>query len=119
MSKQRSNRLTNVYVIQSREETYVKIGSTRELEKRIKQLQTGNPDTIFLTACIYNVPVSFESELHNRYSAYRHIGEWFDEIILNDLLHYLSNKAIKENLECYIRDIPMFDRYDFSYDDSY
>lgn len=56
-----------------------KIGITKQnIEKRIKQLQTGNGCEIFLTAYHETeYPHYIEKMLHKRFSSDKEIGEWF------------------------------------------
>ncbi len=57
-----------------------KLGKSKNPERRIKELQTGNSNTIFLLNK-YHSPKYFskiESALHNTYFNIREIGEWFD-----------------------------------------
>lgn len=71
--------MTNkVYVLKAGE--YYKIGITsREVSKRIRDMQTGNPYTI---ECIaeYNIDsaITVERVLHNKYTCKRLSGEWFN-----------------------------------------
>lgn len=67
----------NLYIIQSNNNGLIKIGRSKNPQKRLKQLQTGNPNKLKL---IY----TFEGEgwrekiIHERLSYYRLEGEWFD-----------------------------------------
>lgn len=88
-----------VYLIRLSENSYYKIGTTKNINKRIKQLQTGNAEDIFLVS-------SFESEyafkiekaLHNFYIDKKKINEWF-EFTIEDEVNFLKNcKKIEENL---------------------
>jgi hypothetical protein len=56
----------------------VKIGKSKNIEDRIKTLQTGNPNILHAYYKIY-VPVSInlESSLHRHYAERRCNGEWF------------------------------------------
>ena len=66
-----------------------KIGSTRakSINKRLKQLQTGNSNELFIKS-FYETdkPFKLETMLHNRFKDNNVIGEWFemkeDEIII-------------------------------------
>ena len=56
---------------------YVKIGFTeRELWRRLAALQTGNPEKIYLIACISG-DRDREASLHDLFRSYRSHGEWF------------------------------------------
>ena len=70
-----------VYLLcDSGQDNMFKIGVTKQpIEKRIKQLQTGNGSEIFLVdyhATEY--PYYIERMLHQKFCSERKIGEWFD-----------------------------------------
>ena len=75
-----------VYLIQSLESGYYKIGVSNNPQKRIKQLQTGNPTVLRL---IYTFESEYshqiESFFHKRFSYCRKEGEWFDLDIINEV----------------------------------
>ena len=57
-----------------------KIGSTRgkSVEKRLKQLQTGNSSELFIKDSYETErPFKLEKMLHNRFKSSHLIGEWF------------------------------------------
>jgi mRNA-degrading endonuclease YafQ of YafQ-DinJ toxin-antitoxin module len=58
-----------------------KIGSTRakSVDKRLKQLQTGNSSALFIKE-LYETehPFKLEKMLHNRFKSHNLIGEWFE-----------------------------------------
>lgn len=70
-----------VYLIEERNgQGYYKIGSTRnkDIQKRLKQLQTGNADDLVLKDCFETEkPFKLEKMLHNKYQDKRLDGEWF------------------------------------------
>ena len=56
----------------------VKIGISKHIEKRIRQLQTGSPQELKLMGQIKSKnDRDLEAELHKKYSANRLHGEWF------------------------------------------
>ena len=61
---------------------YVKIGVAKNIESRVKQLQTGNAKKLFVKCkipCKTSVAAYFlENELHHLFSEYQLQGEWFD-----------------------------------------
>lgn len=74
-----------VYLLKTPENIY-KIGVTKDINKRIKSLQTGCADQIILVdKFLSNYPFKIESTLHRRYSENRVNGEWF----------YMSDDDIK------------------------
>jgi len=83
-----------VYLIcDSGHDNMFKIGMTKSpIEKRIKQLQTGNGSEIFLSAYHETeYPFYIEKMLHKKFCSDRKNGEWFE----------LSNEeAISFNKEC-------------------
>jgi hypothetical protein len=74
--------MDNIYVLKS--DGFYKIGTSVDIDKRIKELQTGNPHTI---ECIFSrqVPEAYkvEQSLHASFEKHRIIGEWFK---FNDML---------------------------------
>ncbi|MFI5867712.1 GIY-YIG nuclease family protein [Streptomyces sp. NPDC051546] len=68
---------SSVYVIGSAGSTRVKIGTSVNPEKRLKELQTGNPDRLEVLWC---TPGGRELEalLHRAFADRRVEGEWFD-----------------------------------------
>ncbi len=66
-----------VYVIGPPGSGRVKIGTSLNPQKRLKELQTGNPDRLEV---LWAAPGGrdLESALHRTFSAYRIEGEWFD-----------------------------------------
>ena len=68
-----------VYLIQSLENGYYKVGVSKHPQKRILQLQTGNSSELKLVE-IYQSEIAnkIEKILQNRLSPYRKTGEWFD-----------------------------------------
>ncbi|MFD7098315.1 GIY-YIG nuclease family protein [Streptomyces xanthophaeus] len=66
-----------VYVIGSAGSTRVKIGTSVSPDKRLKELQTGNPNRLEV---LWQTPGGreLEARLHQAFAAYRAAGEWFD-----------------------------------------
>ena len=69
--------MDDVYILKS--DNYYKIGVAIDADKRVKELQTGNPHTI---ECIFSrqVPEAYEAEkwLHDTFKQYKIRGEWFE-----------------------------------------
>ena len=55
---------TNIYFIGSLESGTVKIGKSNNPEKRLAELQTGNPHKLVLYGVIENVSQELENRLH-------------------------------------------------------
>lgn len=68
----------NIYLIQNTSTKSVKIGVSKDIESRLKSLQTGHEHQLKL---IYTKPVedasSLELKLHHKFSDKRVRGEWF------------------------------------------
>lgn len=58
----------------------VKIGMTRgPVEKRMKQLQTGNPRKLCIIAVVYvRDALAVEKQLHKKYTTRHNFGEWYN-----------------------------------------
>jgi hypothetical protein len=73
--KPRAKRDT-VYFVKCTE--FVKIGITSgSVKTRIDDFRVGNPHELTLLATIQTDSPKLDSELHRRFSRYRHRGEWF------------------------------------------
>lgn len=68
-----------VYIIQSTESGYFKIGVSKKPKYRIKQLQTANSSKLILISeYSSDIANKLEKALHNLYSYCKKEGEWFD-----------------------------------------
>lgn len=91
--------MKHIYLIQSLENGYYKIGISKQPKKRIKQLQTGNSSELKLID-------SYESEYYNkiertlqrRYSHLKKEGEWFDLSISEEVSFLSDCKQIEESI---------------------
>lgn len=85
---------SNIYILKS--EKYLKIGKANDIEKRIHQLQTGNPIRIDLVGYYPCKNDSFaldlENSIHRILKRYKYRGEWFE----------MSVEEIKEILKYFI-----------------
>lgn len=55
-----------------------KIGKSTNCERRLKQLQTGNPNELYIARIIlHSKPFELESSLHKYFATRRRRGEWF------------------------------------------
>lgn len=93
-----------LYLIRDEFTGYIKIGISLNPTKRIKELQTGNSNTLTL---IYTIQteyyISLESTLHRHYKHLNIINEWFDLTIteLNEIesiiqKYIISLKSLSE-----------------------
>lgn len=72
--------IRNVGVYFARCDRFIKIGCSDNVKSRIVTLNTASPLPIELVAVItlpYDEGMRFEAELHERFRALRHRGEWF------------------------------------------
>ena len=88
-----------VYLIQSLEDGYYKIGVSKHPKKRVTQLQTGNSSELKLIES-YQTEYAHKVEraLQNRYSYLRKVGEWFDLSISEDISFLSDCKQIEESI---------------------
>lgn len=66
-----------VYFIQSSATGYIKIGKARDVNNRLRQLQTSNPDKLTLLHSFPDYGHREEKEYHTQFKAFRVSGEWF------------------------------------------
>jgi len=91
--------MKNVYLIQSLENGFYKIGVSKNPKKRIKQLQTGNPVTLkLITVFKTEYPYQIESFLHKRFSHCHREGEWFELDINNELFFLNECEQIEKSI---------------------
>ncbi|HYE12188.1 MAG TPA: GIY-YIG nuclease family protein [Patescibacteria group bacterium] len=75
-----------IYFVQGENGGAIKIGYTKDVESRLKALQTGYPDTLKVI-CLLPGNEKKEKALHYKYRNIQLRGEWFkpDNILLNDI----------------------------------
>ena len=91
--------MKQIYLIQSLEDGYYKIGVSKHPKKRVKQLQTGNSSELKLIE-------SYESEhahkveraLQRRYLHMKKEGEWFDMSISQEVSFLSDCKQIEDSI---------------------
>lgn len=88
-----------VYLIQSLENGYFKIGISKNPNKRLKQLQTGNSSELKL---IDKYPTKhaniIEKSLQNYFSYSKKVGEWFEIKLIESFSFHEKCKKIEENI---------------------
>ena len=103
-------RMGYVYLIQDVYNNTYKIGVTKDLNKRIKSLQTGN-------ACELRLVESFETEypyrletmLHRSLEQYRELNEWFNLPV--DIVYDFYSRCIQFNkIILSLKDNPYFSK---------
>lgn len=97
-----------VYLIQSLENSYYKIGALKNPNRRIKELQTGNSSELKLVEIFQSEYANqIERTLRRRYSYLRKEGEWFDMGISNEVSFIGECKQI-ENSIIFLKKIIMY-----------
>jgi hypothetical protein len=86
--------MTNIYFIECN--NHIKIGRSENVQKRLKELQTGNNENMRLLYIIEQVEETFETFIHEICSRYRENGEWFKKDVIN---HLLNHPWYKENMK--------------------
>ena len=67
-----------VYFIADRENSFIKIGVSKNRNRRIKELKTGNPFQLeFMGWIECENDYKLEKDLHQKFRAKNHSGEWF------------------------------------------
>ena len=98
-----------IYLLKVSSDGIYKIGVSKNVEKRVKQLQTGNPEPIeIVKTFLSQYPYKIENVLHRRFKTNNVQGECF----------YMSEKDI-ENFEedCKVceENFTLFDDYENSF----
>lgn len=85
-------RTVYVYVMGGDDRRFVKIGYTRDLQKRLVQVQHSCPFTLGI---LWQVEggVDLETALHRRFKGYRRQGEWFEFPVGQDAVESISRAA--------------------------
>ncbi len=93
-----------IYLIKSLDDGSYKIGVSNNPDKRIKQLQTGNPSELQIL-CVYESEIAFKIErvLHNTYGIDKRQGEWFDLSIKDEYFFISECQKIESNLMALIK----------------
>lgn len=88
-----------VYLIQSLENSYYKIGVSKHPNKRLRELQTGNSSELKLIE-VYQSEFAHavEKTMQRRYSHLRREGEWFDMSLSNEISFIEECKKIEKSL---------------------
>jgi type I site-specific restriction-modification system R (restriction) subunit len=88
-----------IYLIQSLEEGYYKIGVSKNPSKRIEQLQTGNASKLKLIDTFQSKKADkVERILQRRYSHFHKNGEWFELSIGQEVSFRKDCQLIEETL---------------------
>lgn len=85
--------MDKIYLIKSLNEGIYKIGVSKNPNKRLKEIQTGNPAPVEIVQ-LYETEMAYKVEkaLHNRYSHFNTHGEWF-ELSIKEEMSFLETCA--------------------------
>ena len=84
-----------VYIISNDENSFVKIGVAKDVEKRLKQLQTGSWSTLSVRykSMVCSNAFSIEKAVHSKVSADRVRGEWYD-IAVDEAIRLIEEENV-------------------------
>jgi len=93
-----------VYLLKQPSTGLYKIGKTKNIENRIKQFKTGNPDNLFIIKYFESKQFysKIEAALHNLYKIQRVENEWFD-LTENEVNDFLDKCRIIEDNFIYLK----------------
>lgn len=90
-----------LYILRSKsgEKDIYKIGITNDLSKRLRSIQTGNSEKVFLEhheeIPEYIKITEMENWLHSVFGNNRKTGEWFENISVNEIRKQIFRFLIK------------------------
>lgn len=92
-----------VYLIEDFNNNIYKIGVTKDLKKRLRNLQTGNSNQISIKYTYETeYPFRIEQMLHNKFKEYKELNEWYNlpKEIVNNFYGYCDQFSdIIDNLK--------------------
>ena len=91
-----------VYILKTSDDVY-KIGVAKDVESRVRQLQTGSVEEITLVnKFLSEFPFKIESTLHRKYNRNRINGEWYylTEENLNSCIN--DCEKMEKNFKCLV-----------------
>ncbi len=88
-----------IYLIRCVENNFYKIGISKNIERRLKQIQTSSPDKIYLVHKYQSQHASkIEKALHSFFKAYHRNNEWF-ELSLSEEMEFIKMcSSIEHNI---------------------
>lgn len=91
--------IKHIYLIQSLENGYFKIGISKNPSKRIEQLQTGNPSKLKLIETYKSAHANIvEKAIQRRYEHLRKEGEWFCLSIKEEVSFHKECEKIEKSI---------------------
>jgi len=88
---------SGVYVIRSISGGPIKIGFSRDIGSRVREIESNHPYPLEILYVVRNVGTDFERHLHRRLKEYKIKGEWF-----------IYNSTVKRKIEKLIKDCKFF-----------
>ena len=97
-----------VYLIEDIDNKRYKIGVTKDLKKRLRNLQTGNSNQIQLLESFKSeYPFRLETMLHNKFKQFHHYNEWY-ELDKNSVDEFLNLCKYFDDIIIALKDNPFF-----------
>lgn len=97
-----------VYLLCDGENFKIGVTKHKDINKRIKELQTGNPNEIFISAYHQtNYPYKIEKMMHFKYGLSKIQNEWFNLSIEQVINFNEECKKCEEVIKC-LKDNPFF-----------
>lgn len=82
-----------VYFVEAETIGLIKIGRASDMDERMRALRIGSPDKLTLLGVVRRAnAAALESQLHARFAADRHHGEWFNPS--DALFDYIEEHAL-------------------------
>ena len=101
--------MNKIYLIKSKKESAYKIGVSKNPNKRLKQLQTGNSSELELVTCYESeFAYKIEKTIHNMFSHLNENGEWYDLSIAEETKFNDICKNIEANIKFLINEGNIF-----------
>jgi hypothetical protein len=100
-----------IYLICDNLNNKYKIGMTKgDINKRMKQLQTGNSNELFIHSYYKTkYPFRLEKILHNKFTNYNTLNEWF-ELPDSDVINFSNSCKEQEDIILSLLDNPFFSK---------
>lgn len=84
-----------LYILTIEGKNSFKVGVTNDIDKRLSNIQTGNPDKISIFFCDQiDEAYSIESKIKIKYKKYIKNGEWYEDITPNEIKKYIFKQLI-------------------------
>ena len=88
-----------IYLIKCETDSQYKIGVSKSPQRRLKQIQTGNPSKVSLiTTYQSEIAYKIEKVLQRRFSHLKKEGEWFDLSIKDETSFLNQCSTIESNI---------------------